>query len=917
VVNKLDQPLQNRKGLDYVIDRIEWYIGLHRLLLKEEWEDDDKFNNTRSSVEKKICTLYRSLIEYQVTSVCTLFVDVKHAILNTLKEILGFVNWEAKLTEVKDLEAELDGDITKYLKAEASKALRNLVVSSSEQLGKLSNIDETMRNLYKAEEEKNKTKSSQRIQNRIARFDGTGYTNTFDKIADREGPTGDWLLKHHEYAKWKSSETGLLVIEANPGRGKSVLAKSVVMELKTENKIVCYFFFTGGSNHTRATTALRAVLYQLFDQRKDIAEAVGDVIEKRKEESFYDIGPLWEVFESATRHCRRRDIFCIFDALDECEPDDAKDLLRRLKEVSLHINALCTTRPKTHISFELESFRNPEGTQKPSFFNIQLEDDDERLRSLSSDIDTVIDQKFDAFAKKYRIKDSEDKENLIPVFKSYGKQRTYLWVELIFKYLYKAAAPPHPLEWLDIINKFPFEINQTYINFLEEVAVDNRRNARRMFAMLVAAHQSLDVQEMNMAVNISLLKRGSKERDSGYFKTWITKNCGFLVEVFDQKLYFTHQTAKDFLLDTTDPRLDWLRPFGIQACHLELAKSCISYLQYVSSSLAMKSSAFLPSQDFPPADSADIFDRYSFLRYSAIYGLLHVQKAEYVLENDQGLAKQLNELSVMLENQYQLTGKMDSLAIAIGIAELAVSATVDYGDLAAESKKTLGNQLGKRFDRIGALEDLERAVKFAGEAMEAASSDRPNQAGLLEDLGRQLVRRYKQTGAMDDLDRAIELAEEALKAASPNHPDQADYLNNLGNWLGRRFERTGAIDDLERAIWLIQEALYVALLIHRDQASISNDVENQRGRPFERTGAREHLDPTVEIIKVAVATILKSHSYQASYLKNLGNWLGKRFKRTGLLNDLESAVEVARIAVNATPLDHPDRDIHALREVTI
>ncbi|RYP49408.1 hypothetical protein DL768_004881 [Monosporascus sp. mg162] len=278
IVSGFDQLGKKREGLDYVNNRIRC-TGLHRLLLRSNW------------------------------------------------------NQKNRLSGIKAIEAELETRISLSLKYEVRENLGNLVRQGKEQLGILGKINEAMQELLKLEKYNIQQQIEKRARVQLARFDGTQYENTFNKIPDRKDGTGSWLLSHDKYLRWEASDTGLLVIEANPGRGKSVLAKWVVNKMKRDtSKTTCYFFFNGDiENHNTASTALRSLLNQLFASREDILQTLGDEIEKIEKRSFTnDIGALWKIFDSATSKCRRGEVVCIFDALDECKETDMQELLRKV-----------------------------------------------------------------------------------------------------------------------------------------------------------------------------------------------------------------------------------------------------------------------------------------------------------------------------------------------------------------------------------------------------------------------------------------------------------------------------------------------------------------------------------------------------------------------------------------------------------
>ncbi|OJJ42569.1 hypothetical protein ASPZODRAFT_104980, partial [Penicilliopsis zonata CBS 506.65] len=103
-------------------------------------------------------------------------------------------------------------------------------------------------------------------------------TSTYEQFKNNnptriEG-TCEWVLKSPQYLNWwKSSCNDLLWISADPGCGKSVLAKSLIdLDFQTcgLDLSICYFFFKDNDEQNNLATALCAILHQLFAQQPDL-----------------------------------------------------------------------------------------------------------------------------------------------------------------------------------------------------------------------------------------------------------------------------------------------------------------------------------------------------------------------------------------------------------------------------------------------------------------------------------------------------------------------------------------------------------------------------------------------------------------------------------------------------------------------
>lgn len=92
-----------------------------------------------------------------------------------------------------------------------------------------------------------------------------GYEWYKERVEETVEGTCMWLLKHNKFQDWLQSKSGPLLVTADPGCGKSVLAKYLVDHVLPKSSAICYFFFKDQDQNT-ACQAIRALLHQLFTQ---------------------------------------------------------------------------------------------------------------------------------------------------------------------------------------------------------------------------------------------------------------------------------------------------------------------------------------------------------------------------------------------------------------------------------------------------------------------------------------------------------------------------------------------------------------------------------------------------------------------------------------------------------------------------
>ncbi|KAH7041613.1 uncharacterized protein B0I36DRAFT_345191 [Microdochium trichocladiopsis] len=130
------------------------------------------------------------------------------------------------------------------------------------------------------------------------------------------------VVHNHEiFASWQAQESAVLWVSADPGCGKSVLARYLVDEVipGSSNSIVCYFFFKDGFDDQKSLAgAVSCILHQLFirnptlltDEFLDEFRLDGDALLK-------SFRRLWHILLTASNQSTEQ-IVCVLDGLDEC-----------------------------------------------------------------------------------------------------------------------------------------------------------------------------------------------------------------------------------------------------------------------------------------------------------------------------------------------------------------------------------------------------------------------------------------------------------------------------------------------------------------------------------------------------------------------------------------------------------------------
>ncbi|KAK2812471.1 hypothetical protein FQN50_001472 [Emmonsiellopsis sp. PD_5] len=403
------------------------------------------------------------------------------------------------------------------------------------------------------------------------------YTCNYQDAKNRnrlrvEGTCG-WFTGHPRFRDWLESEcSALLWVSADPGCGKSVLARYLIDELLStpESKTVCYFFFKDDFEDQKSLPgALCCILRQLFDQKPELlSRSVVDVFKKDGQHLLKSVDGLWRMFINTISQESVGEIICVVDALDECSGEGQRQLADSLcylyngRAKRCRLKFLLTSRPYDSIQ---RSFQLLENILPTIHLHGENEDD---VQQISAEINTVIRHEVVLLSQRRQL--FQDEQELVLEGLSSVPNRTYLWVYLVLHAL-DEIVPISPRNIRMLVRELPRSVNEAYNQIL--CRSRNREEARKALHMIVAATRPLSLEEMAMAV--ALIK--GDQRAAPYeievepesrFRNTIREICGLFVTIVDSKIYLLHQSAREFLIYNQDaemlyPSLEWkgsLRP---------------------------------------------------------------------------------------------------------------------------------------------------------------------------------------------------------------------------------------------------------------------------------------------------------------------------------------------------------------------
>lgn len=368
---------------------------------------------------------------------------------------------------------------------------------------------------------------------------------------------------------------------------KTSIIRKELCQLTTQK--VLYFFFKDTPEQRLVSNALCAMLYQLLYRKTHITGKLKHRIPTSVPTFLSDVSALWALFEEACKDKDLGEVICVFDALDECEREGMRLLATNLDHLlqnlgsdngknGVSIKFLITTRGYPEI---LDQF-----SDVVSDIVYLSGDDKDEKDQIQAEIGLVLDYQLERLSEKKHFK-TERKERVYEALKAKGsEQRTYLWLKLIFELL-QGTFKTTTRDWEDIIAKPPSSVNKAYETLLMRVDNDDKEAVRVVLHLMIAACRPLTLCEMNIALNIRIRPEISDEDSlelstDDEFKQWLLHTCGFFVTIYDDRVFFIHQTAKEYLLrpDLEKSRSDgdWCHSITNRNAERMIAESCIAYL---------------------------------------------------------------------------------------------------------------------------------------------------------------------------------------------------------------------------------------------------------------------------------------------------------------------------------------------------
>jgi ankyrin repeat protein len=368
--------------------------------------------------------------------------------------------------------------------------------------------------------------------------------------------TFSWFLESYELKFWfrqakaaSDIEQNVLWLNGNPGIGKSTIAMMIAEELpkkdyfSNSDSILSFFFCDSESEHHRtATSLLRGFLFQIIKKHPCFMEQMMPRYKVQGNLLFTSFDGLWAVLIDIGRASYGTEIYCIVDALDECDTESQDMFLRQIHQSFKQANETIPVPCSVHFLIISRPYPNIQ-----SFLSIFRCVDLGSRKEIADDLRTMIQDKVQDLAKRRKYPEPVSKKvSQILEEKADG---TFLWVGIVCRQLDNVPSK----DAVEKLRAQPQGLYRLYRALLNAAFKDsdphNVSNLKMLLMFVTFSLRHLTVAEIAEACRL-------------YLDEDIETRLQFTQEIIDSthSLIFTdetyvrllHRSVKDFLMTEMD-----------------------------------------------------------------------------------------------------------------------------------------------------------------------------------------------------------------------------------------------------------------------------------------------------------------------------------------------------------------------------
>lgn len=567
LANPLQESASNRDGIIYVVSRMKWYWELVDLLLDEGSQSPFQTAGLRHVLEHDITELYQQLLFYQMKSICRYY---RNRFVVFFKDVVKLDDWAGKLEDIMKAEKAIQSDA----RTKMTHDIDLHIVQISQGLEKLAS--QLASSLDQIEEKKD----NKDCLNALSK---TNPDNDMQRIMDDKGgllhDSYRWILSHPDFQRWQTDPTvRRLLITGDAGKGKTMLLCGIIEALKKDGfNRLCYFFCQATEQKLDNSVAvLRGLIYHLVRRYPRLLVHVRKEYDGAGQHIFTDHN-AWQVVSNILKDMLKDPfldgVFIIVDALDECIVDRPK--------LMTFINAMSQeshSRPKWIVSSRAwpEIINALDGSQPDVNLSLKLTDE-----LISGAVEQYIIHKVNDLTKTKSYMSDPNTRDQVEKHLRDNSGNTFLWVALVWKELDDDNVNESS-DAQGVLEISPPGLDELYERIIDHVCDPKNRAAepcKQVLAIASVAQRLLTLQELVPLIQLDFSPGDLSEKVERLRN--LVGRCGSFLQLRGEKVYFVHQSAKDFLLLQKEGKrsFDLIYPSGIASQHYNIFRSSVRALK--------------------------------------------------------------------------------------------------------------------------------------------------------------------------------------------------------------------------------------------------------------------------------------------------------------------------------------------------
>ncbi|KAK8115380.1 hypothetical protein PG999_007449 [Apiospora kogelbergensis] len=380
---------------------------------------------------------------------------------------------------------------------------------------------------------------------------------------------GRWLRESELFKSWKEGATNRVWYIGKPGAGKSVIAYSIINDLKSlaessssHDILVAYLYLTYTSQ-ADVKILLGSILRQLqagSNLNEQVLKKFRDCRQCGRSGSQVQPPSMNDIRQMLSAVAKHKTVFVVVDALDESEQEIRQDLLEYIKDIGPNVKLLVTSRHLHHLETLQQGFQTSE---------IQAHNDD-------------IEEYIESVIRKHTFLSM--RQGLHQEIKREVQHRSGNMFIIVQLHMGAIAEVGKVADLKKLLRSLPEDLDGAYRKTMERIKHrDDKAQSRALFCLgwVAFSQRLLSTDELLHALAIYELRHDSTPdaysndilQDHMHLESEVISDCCGLLTDLVGEIRFVHRSAQEFF--------SRIRDTEFRDLDKQVTLACVDYLTTV------------------------------------------------------------------------------------------------------------------------------------------------------------------------------------------------------------------------------------------------------------------------------------------------------------------------------------------------